>query len=328
MIDVMEKSAATIKDIARISGYGVGTVSRVLNGSPLVRDETRKRIMAVARKLNYRPNKVAKMLVTGRFSQSTIAILLPKITHRFSMEIVAGIYSRLNELGYNLLVFNIGKKREEVFEHIRYSHFSGLIVLLNPLRPEEKSMLKAENAHFVYLDFHDRNENSIFFDNHLGGGYAAAYLEEKGCKRVVFIGDLAKTVQREERVEGFKSGLRERGMDLIDELYIPIDEKESYRVTRDLITRRRIDGIFFYSDDLALGGLKAKRDLGSDIRIIGYDDIQAAGYVGLSTVRQDSNVLGRLGAEAIVEIVKGEKLRAEDLPIYKCLKPQLVDRGS
>ena len=320
--------AATIKDIAKLSGYGIGTVSRVLNGSPLVKDETRRRIMETARRLNYRPNKFAKLLVTGRFTQSTIAIILPKITHRFSMEIVAGIYTRLNELGYNLLVFNIGKKRDDVFEHIRYSHFTGLIVLLNPLKPAERSMLKAENAHFVYLDYHDKEENSIFFNNHLGGGLAAGYLKNKGCRRVVFIGDLAKTIQREERVNGFKEAIAKFKMELVDELYIPIDEREAYRVTRDLIVRKGIDGIFFYSDDLALGGLKAKRDLDSSIRIIGYDDIQAAGYVGLSTVRQDANILGRLGAQAIVDIVKSGKSINDIEPINKCLKPVLVDRDS
>ncbi len=320
--------AVTIKDIARVSGFGVGTVSRVLNGSPFVKDETRKKVMAVAKKLGYRPNKVAKMLVTGRFPQSTIGVLLPKITHRFSMEIVSGIYSRLNELGYNLLVFNIGKKREDVFEHIRYTHFTGLIVMLNPLSGPEKLMLRNENTHFVYLDFHEEGENSIFFNNRMGGRLAAEYLVSRGCKRIAFVGDLAKTIQREERFSGFKGALEEMGVGLVGEFYIPVDERESYRLTWKIIEAGNIDGIFFYSDDLALGGLRAKREKKSDIRIIGYDDIQAAGYLGLSTVRQDANLLGRLGAEIIVNLIESGVGVEEEEKVYRCLKPSLVDRGS
>ncbi|MCD6122815.1 MAG: LacI family DNA-binding transcriptional regulator [Spirochaetales bacterium] len=320
--------AVTIKDIAKQSGFGVGTVSRVLNGSPMVKNETRERVMQIARELNYRPNKVAKMLVTGRFSQSTIGIVLPKITHRFSMAIVSGIYTKLNELGYNLLVFNIGKKREEVFEHIRYSHFSGLLVLLGPLREDEELMLKSENAHFVYLDYHDKNENSIFYNNHLGGGLAARYLIDKRCRNIMLVGDRAKTVQREERFRGFKDKLTEEGIELFAEEYIEADEKAAYRLTKKVIKAGRTDGIFFYSDDLALGGLRAKREMQSGIRIIGYDDIEAAGFLNLSTVRQNAHTLGKLGAQTIVEILKSEKSIHETRPVYKCLKPELIDRGS
>ncbi len=320
--------AVTIKDIAKISGYGVGTVSRVLNGSSLVKSETRERVMHIARKLNYKPNKVAKMLVTGKFSQSTIGIILPRITHRFSMEIIAGIYTKLNELEYNLLVFNIGKKREEVFEHIRYSHFSGLLVLLGPLKEDEELMLKSENTHFVYLDYHDRTENSIFFNNHLGGGLAAKYLMDKKCRRIMLVGDYAKTIQREERFRGFKDVLKDAQIELFDEVYISSDERAAYSLTKKIIKAGKADGIFFYSDDLALGGLKAKRETQSGIRIIGYDDIEAAGYLGLSTVRQNAHTLGQLGAGTIVEILKKDKPINETEVVYRCLEPELVDRGS
>lgn len=320
--------AATIKDIARISGFGVGTVSRVLNGSPMVRNETRKKVMQVAQELNYKPNKVAKMLVTGRFSESTIGIILPKITHRFSMEIVSGIYTKLNELGYNLLVFNIGKKREEVFEHIRYSHFSGLLILLGALRENEELMLKSENAHFVYLDYHDKRENSIFYNNHLGGGLAARYLIGKKCKHIMLVGDRAKTIQREERFRGFKDTLKKEGIDLFAEEYIESDENAAYSLTKKVLRAGKVDGIFFYSDDLALGGLKAKREMQAGIRIIGYDDIEAAGFLKLSTVRQSAHTLGRLGAETIVEILKRDKSIHETKAVYKCLQPELIDRGS
>jgi DNA-binding LacI/PurR family transcriptional regulator len=320
--------ATTIKDIARASGFGVGTVSRVLNGSPRVKEKTRERILQIARELRYKPNKLAKMLVTGRHSQSVVGIILPLLTHRYSLEIMGGIYSRLNELGYSLLIFNIGDNREVMFEHIRYSHFSGLLALKDPLNDEEKKILRDHYSDFIYLDYHEEGENSIFFDNHRGGGLAASYLVEKGCRKIVFIGDQTPTQQRYERLRGFKEGLKAYRMPLVDEIYVPIDETESYRVTKKLIGTEKADGIFFYSDDLAVGGLRAKRESRKRSHLIGYDDIEAAGFLGLSTVRQDANTLGRLGAQKLIELLDlGHSYHAGD-PISLCLAPELIDRGS
>ena len=106
----------------------------------------------------------------------------------------------------------------------------------------------------------------------------------------------------------------------IEEKYIRMDEEESYRATRDLIRKEMADGVFYYCDDLAVGGLSAKGESGSTIRIIGYDDIQAAGYLGLSTVRQDANILGRSGARKIVELIKRRTPIDEAEPISECLQ--------
>ena len=318
--------AATIKDIARISGFGVGTVSRVLNGSPRVSPETRARVLEVARELRYRPNKLAKMLVTGRFPDTTIGIILPLITHRFSLEIIGGIYSGLSRSGYNLLVFNLGKDREQVFEHIRYSHFAGLLALLDPLKSEEKQMLEEHHSRFIYLDYHEQGESSIHYDHFRGGGLAASYLLHKNCRNILFVGDRADTQQRRERLEGFKDALSGREGISLREVYVEHDEEAAYAAALREIHAGRVEGIFFYCDDLALGGLRAKRDSGSSIRIVGYDDIQAAGYLGLSTVRQDGDRLGRLGARQIVELVRAEAAPHE--PVSLTLQPELIDRNS
>lgn len=320
--------ATTIKDLARVSGFGVGTVSRVLNASPKVKKETREKILQVARQLRYKPNKLAKMLVTGRHSQSVVGIILPLLTHRFSLEIMGGIYSRLNELGYSLLIFNIGNNREVMFEHIRYSHFSGLLALKDPLNEKEKTILREHYSDFIYLDYREEGENSIFFDNYYGGRLAATYLVDRGCRKIVFIGDQTRSQQICERLQGFKEALEAFGVQLIEEKYIPIDEVESYRITKSTIKKGQADGIFFYSDDLAVGGLRAKRESRKKIRIIGYDDIEAAGYLELSTVRQDANSLGRLGAQKLVEILQRGQANEDSGIISVCLEPELVDRGS
>jgi DNA-binding LacI/PurR family transcriptional regulator len=231
-------------------------------------------------------------------------------------------------MGYSLLIFNIGNNREVMFEHIRYSHFSGLLALKDPLNEEEKAILREHYSDFIYLDYHEKGENSIFFDNHSGGRLAASYLVDRGCRNIVFIGDQKRSQQRCERLQGFKGGLKALGVPLIEVKYIPIDEAESYRITKHIIKNSRADGIFFYSDDLAVGGLRAKKESRKKICVIGYDDIEAAGYLGLSTVRQDAHTLGRLGAQKLVEILQQGQLNEDSKPISLCLKPELIDRGS
>ena len=317
----------TIKDIVKISGFGLGTVSRVLNGQPGVKDETRERILDVARRLDYKPNKMAKMLVSGYNTNSTIGIILPKITHKFSLKILQGIYTYINDKGYSLLIFNVGTHRNVVFQQIMYADFAGLLSLIDPLTEEEKSMLRDHNNDFIYLDLHENDENSIFFDNHYGGSLAADYLLEKGCKKIVFIGDLSESQQEKERFSGFQKRLHEFGLNVINEYSIEYDENEAYELTKKIINDSNADGIFFYCDVLALGGIKAKKELSSEIRMIGYDDISPTEYVDLSTVRQDAEALGKLGAEKIVELIERRKKRDEK-PIYICMKPEIIDRGS
>jgi len=319
--------SVTIKDIAKVSGFGVGTVSRVLNNSASVSDETRKKVLDVVDRLKYKPNKMAKMLVTGQYNNSTIGIILPKITHKFSLKILEGIYSCLNDLGYSLLIFNVGKQREEIFRQIMYTDFTGLLALVDPLTGNEKLKLKEHNNKFIYLDLHENGENSIYFNNEYGGSLAADYLISKECKNIAFIGDLSVSQQQKERLSGFKRGLDTGNMELHEEHSISLDEDEACRLTKKLISLGKIDGIFYYCDILAIGGLRAKKELKSDIRIIGYDDISPTEYLNLSTIRQDGIKLGELGAKRIVNLI--EKVLKDNEPvIHQCLLPELIDRGS
>ena len=318
----------TIKDIAKVSGFGLGTVSRVLNGSSSVSPETREKILAVVKRLNYKPNKTAKMLVSGNYNTSTIGIILPKITHKFSMKILGGIYNRLNDLGYSLLIFNIGRQREEIFRQMMYSDFSGLLALIDPLTAEEKQRLEEHNSRFIYLDLHEEGENSIYFNNRHGGKLAAEYLLNNGCRKIIFVGDYSASQQENERLAGFRERLAEEGLSTEAEYAIALDEMEARMITENIIRRKQADGIFYYCDVLALGGLKAKQELKSDIRLVGYDDISPTEYVGLSTIRQDGALLGELGAEKIVELVKGGLENLDAKSIYLCIEPELIDRGS
>ena len=320
--------SATIKDIAKVSGFGIGTVSRVLNGSPAVKDSTREKILETVQRLNYRPNKWAKSLVSGNYVDTSIGVILPRFNHQFALQIVSGAYEILSDRGYNLLIFTLGRRRDDVFAHIRYTPFSGILVLVDPLSADEKQILREHNSDFVYLDYHEEGHHCFSFDNAKGGEAAAQYLLDRGCRNIGFIGDMVQSQQMKERLSAFERALAQAGPVFRGARFIPSDEDSSYRTTRGIIEEGEMDGLFFYSDDLALGGLRAKRDTGSPLRIIGYDDIPAAGYLGLSTIRQDARELGHAGAERILELIE----RSPNTPVLEttsvCLAPTLVDRQS
>jgi len=320
--------SATIKDIAKVSGFGIGTVSRVLNSSPSVSEPTREKILATIKRLNYHPNKWAKNLVSGTYIDTSIGVILPKFNHQFALQIVSGAYEVLNSRGYNLLIFTLGHQRSEVFKHIRHTPFSGILVLVDPLAEMEKKVLKEHNSEFVYLDYHEEGHHCFSFDNAKGGYEAAKYLLDGSCRKILFIGDQVQSQQMEERRTAFEKALAAAGSVFAGSRFIPNDETASYNTTKEIIERNLADGLFFYSDDLALGGLKAKLEAGSDIRIIGYDDIPAAGYLGLSTIRQDAGDLGRKGAKRILKIIE----RNPNSPLVEtsavCLSPTLINRGS
>jgi DNA-binding LacI/PurR family transcriptional regulator len=320
---------ATIKKIAKIAGVGVGTVSRVLNNQPHVRDSVRKKILKIVRELNYHPNQAARMLVKGTYQQTTIGLVLPFITHRFFFEVVEGIYHTLLEFKYNLLIFNTGQSREVVIEHISEGNLAGLIFLGDPpLTESELELIQAQNTPFIYLDHYQEDVNCIFFDNFAGGKLAARYLIEKNRRNILFLGGINHTQQQNDRYSSFKDEISKSSDIRFRERYIPVDEEEAYNCLIEEIKEKGVDGVFCFADIMAFGGIKAKKELKSDTCIIGYDDIRSAQYVNLSTIRQPAWEIGQLGAESIVKLIDEQKSKTGFERINIKLKPELIDRGS
>lgn len=320
---------ATIKEIAKEAGVGIATVSRVVNGSPLVKDATRTRVLEVIRRLNYRPNIMARKLVKGTFSETTVGIILPLIDNQFLFEVIAGIYGTLKKQRYNILIFNAGKGRDMVFEHIVEENLAGLLLLGDPpMSPEERNLILVNNIPYVYLDHHERDENYVAFDNACGGKLAAEYLYEKGCRKPMFIGLTNFTQQQSERLEAFREEFFRQGIEGIAGLYLS-SPKEVLEQTRTAYETGECDGIFFFSDELAMGALRIHDVYATDgkrIPLCGYDDIRTSEYIGLTTIRQSAAVLGKEGAEAILTLIETPDWRRRDPIVQELLTPTLVVR--
>ncbi|TCL58801.1 LacI family transcriptional regulator [Hydrogenispora ethanolica] len=323
---------STIKEIAKLAGVGVGTVSRVLNGGQNVSQETLEKVLEISRKLNYKPNKTARSLVKGHYSQPTIGVVFTVAIHPFFQEILKGIYHGLKPSHYNLLIFNTGGDRSDVFNRIPYENLAGVLIVSTKMTPEEKRQLKMNGVPFLYLDYFEQGENSIYLDNFRGGGLAAEYLLSQQAAKIAFVGENTRNQQFEERYAGFLGKLEENGLGIVCRKLIdikvdmPFDvyEQESYLLTKELLQEKEIDGIFYYCDEFAYGGLTALRELGRQLPIIGYDDILPSKYLELTTVRQPAYQLGLAGAETIMELAADQSGEV----LNQCIRPELMIRST
>lgn len=321
---------STIKEVAKLAGVGVGTVSRVLNGGQNVSQETMEKVLEISRMLKYKPNKTARSLVKGHYSQPTIGVIFTTAIHPFFYEILKGIYYGLQQSHYSLLVFNMGYDRSNVFNRIPYENLAGVLNVSTKMAPEEKEQLKRNGVSFLYLDYFEEDANSIYLDNFLGGAMAASYLISKNVKKIAFVGENTRNQQFEQRFAGFLSKLEENKLALVCQTFIDIKEdmpfdiyeKESYYLTKELLQNNDIDGIFYYCDEFAYGGLNALRELGSTATVIGYDDTLPSKYLVLTTIRQPAYQLGLEGAKQLMDLIASN----DNQPFTKCIQPELIVR--
>ncbi|OHD57477.1 MAG: hypothetical protein A2Y33_05775 [Spirochaetes bacterium GWF1_51_8] len=312
---------ATIKDIARIAGVGLGTVSRALNGEPNIRPDTRDRILETARRLHYRPNESARRLARREFSSATVGIVIPVVSHPFYFEILRGIYFALNESDKNLLVFNLGRYEELVVEHISKENLAGIIVVSAGISPESKNLLSALGTPVAYIDRYEKDAACFRIDNTLGGNLAAKYLAGAGCRSIVYLGEESPSQQQDERLGGFRDTLKAAGIPL-REKFIYVDDKTAYEAVGEMLKEEPFDGIFCFCDRLAYGARSAIQESGLPVRVIGYDDAPASQYLGLSSVRQPAFEIGYEGGIYIsAAAAPGDKSD-------RVFQPEVVDRGS
>lgn len=316
---------ATIKDIARVAGVSPSTVSRALNDSDLIQIETKDKIKEIAKQLNYKPNLIAKQLVSKNYSKISIGVLFPIIVHRFFFEILSGIYNTLDKTKHTLLIFNMDQDREEVIKHIINEGISGLLVLGTPLTPQEKEIFHTTAIHFMYIDYHDPEEHSVYFDNYQGGGLAAEYLLSRGSSKITFIGGTAETQQQLERYQGFIDTLHKHNRELNSVHTCQIDDESSYIKTIEVLQNHEADGLFYFCDELAYGGLRAAAETGTsgEIKIIGYDDLYPSKFLNLTTIKQRSE---KIAANATTQLLNLIEESTSELCIDLKIAPELVVR--
>ena len=319
---------ARIADVAARAGVGVATVSRVLNGHANVRPATRDRVLDAIRTLNYRPSSVARNLSLQR--TMVVGALLPWFTNPSAVQRVRGIVDGLSGSAYDLMVFDIESedRQRRAFELFdRGDRADGLLVVSTNPPDLEVERINAAGLPCVLVDAVHASLPSIAVDDVAGGEMATRHLIELGHRRIALIGDPPPEFRFDwsrDRTRGYEQALSRAGIEVRPE-YVR-EGTRLLHVARGIAAEllalpERPTAVFAASDTQAIGAIEAARAAGirvpEELSVIGFDDIEVASYVGLTTVRQPLFESGRRGAELLLRALSGRQVdvRTELLPL-------------
>lgn len=328
--------AATIRDVARLAGVSRGTVSRVLNNQPRVDPRTRVLVLQAIAELDFSPSALARGLAIGK--TLSVGVVVPFITRPSIVERLRGVEGALSTTTYDLVVFNVEtpQRRDTVIRDLsRGERVDGLILVGLTPDNEMVSAIERSGLPTVLIDAHHPRFSRVVTNDVAGGRQAAQHLLELGHRRIAFLGDvpLAAFSFSASRLRhwGVRMALRASGVDL-PPAYTMIGEPGRSRARE--LTRRLLGqqipptAIICASDLQAIGAREAARDLGIDVpdhlSIIGYDDLDIAGYLGLTTIRQPLFESGVLGVRILLDQISSGDRR----PIRKVIGVEVVARST
>ena len=328
----------TIKDIAKRVNVSFATVSRALNDKDGVKAETKRKILEEARRLNYRPNAIARGLVNRR--THTIGLIIPDITNPFFPEVARGVEDAAQAAGYGVFLCNTNwdrKKELKYLDLLSEKRVDGIIHA--PISKGATGFDKIlGDLPVVYVGRSPKPSEVSFvsIDNFRGGFLATDYLLEKGCWPVGFIGAPEDSMTLEERLKGYKTALKYRGRE-VDDRYIRFGDfkrETGYNIIKSMIQEGlEPKGIFGENDLLAIGAIQGAKELGlsvpEDLAVVGFDDIPMAAFpeISLTTIGQPKYEMGRLAFEMLSDKLENNgKAPAEAARII--LEPHIIPRKS
>ena len=293
-----------IRDIARLAGVGVSTVSRVINDHPDVKDETREKILKIIKESNYIPNNSARILKKN--NTNNIGVLVKGVFNPFFAEMINIIGNRINEAGYTMILQQNDYATEDDVDNliafVKEKRLQGIICLGG-------NFLNINDESFQFLDIpvvltsvntlskeSKSKFSSIGIDNVLAAKASIQYLIDKGHRNIgILLGEKNDVGISGLRLEGYKKALEENNIPYSEEnVFIgDYDYSGAYRVTKEIINNRKdITAIFSISDIMAVGAAKSVIDqglqVGEDISIMGFDGMDISKYYnpGITTVKQ------------------------------------------
>jgi LacI family transcriptional regulator len=325
---------ASIRDVALHAGVAVGTVSRVLNDAPGVAAETRARVENAIRHLDYRPNRQARALSTGR--THTVGALVPFFTHPSAVSRLQGVVEVLETSAYDLVLFNVGTASQRA-RHLGRSGVADRVdgLLLVSLAPtdDEVADFRAAGVITVLVDCEHPALPRVVTDDVDGGRLATQHLLGLGHRRIAFIGDgpdpAGRFVASPRRRTGWAQALAAAGLPAPTELQrIARHSEADGRAAAEalLALPEPPTAIFAASDTQALGVLAAAAahglDVPGDLAVVGFDDLEVAAHVGLTTVRQPLHESGACGARLMLAALDGVPREAEEVRLSLELVPR------
>ena len=330
----------TIADVAADAGVGVGTVSRVVNGSKQVRAATLRTVLDSIDRLGYRPSHAAAALVRG--TPRTVAVIVAHLTRPSTVVRVASALAVLEEQGYDTIICNVNAplERDRHLENLLPTHRAdGVLAICLPFSREQLDQFSRAGVALVTVDAANRGVPQTVIDDVLGGRLATEHLIGLGHRRIGFVGDMTVSkppaglgfTSSAHRLRGYKQALATAGIDAEAGLIQrgPHDAASAAEHAAQLLkSSDPPSAIFAASDTQAIGVLAAADRLGvpvpDQLSVVGFDDIDSAAFLQLSTIRQPLNLSGAEGARRLCSLLRGERVH----PLRQELPIELIARAS
>ncbi|MCL6088352.1 MAG: LacI family transcriptional regulator [Actinobacteria bacterium] len=324
-----DSKRSTIKDIAKITGFSIATVSRVINNKGIFYGkDTYDKVISAARSLNYYPDAIARGLKTKR--TYNIAFLVPK-TSEFYSEIFIGIQDVASVSGYSVAMYSSkfdANQEKRNINVILSNRLDGIIIATSLLEPKNFDIISMSKVPVVTIEkfLKDPFVPSITIKNREISKKAVEYLISIGHRKIGFISEPLNIGKVESRLRGYKDALADAGINY-DDFVVFIDEclaeeifDNCYNYVKNIFSKKiDLTAIFASTDIIAVSAIKALNDLcykvPDDISIIGFDGLEITKYTSpsLTTVIQPRYEMGREAMSLLLKIINGEKFENIDL---------------
>jgi DNA-binding LacI/PurR family transcriptional regulator len=325
----MQKNTPTIYDVASKAGVSISTVSRVLNNPDKVNEETRFSVLEAIEKLSFIPKAEARARALKTYQR--IGVLTPHFTAPSFVQRLRGVGTALRKTNAELIIYSVETSGQlnSYLETIPINHnLDGLIIMSLQFKKDYAKRLLAHGLQTVLVEYPHNILNSVEIEDVGGGKMAAQYLIRKGHQVLGFVGD---TVVPEfgihpitMRLSGFRQGLADHGLVLKDEniLLATYDmEGTRQKAAQFLRKENRPTAIFAATDLQAIAILRAAREVGlrvpQDLAILGFDNLDLAEYVGLTTISQHLDESGQVAVELLLSRISdpGRPVQHIQLPL-------------
>ncbi|MBC2277760.1 LacI family transcriptional regulator [Listeria welshimeri] len=329
----------SIKDIAKLSGVSVATVSRVINDNGRFSEETRQKVLAVIKETNYQMNFSAKSL---RMNKSfSVGILVPDISNYFFSSVVQQMEAILFEQGYSTIICNTGRNldKELAYLNMLESKMVDGLIVISGADEFGFNYSNAENGiPYVCIDRQPKDKKDTIFisSNHYQGAFEATEaLIHAGAKSPVIFMHSRQSSSAKERLKGFQDALKKNNIQMDPELSIfTMDlQKPDYQknIAAFVQKAKKIDGIFAINDHIAIELLNFLPTIGKkipdDIKLIGFDDTPQCNYTvpKLSSVKQNIPEIAQITVDNLISIIKNPEQQKQ---ITEIVPVELSLRGS
>lgn len=326
-----------IKDVAKLAGVSVTTVSRVLNGEKYVKDDLKAKVNKVIEELGYAPSQIARSLV--RKKTNLIGVIVPDLTSSFYSTILSSIENMASANEYNLLVCNINEDIDKEFKYLNVfqeMRVEGIIIMHEKINEQIRGFIHKINTPVIFSSVKPMDQKfvSVIIDDYAAAYEATRYLIELGHEKIGFIGgDMRDITSGQNRYSGYRNAMADADKKLIFE-HIRFGDykvKSGYNLMKEMLsTDNPPTAVFAVSDDMAVGAINCIRDhnlrVPEDISIMGFDGSQLTELIRptLTSMEQPIHHMGKVTMDVLMKQINGETAPTGDV----VLQHRLVVRES